>query len=92
MTTIPLPAGYHNSHELKLKEHLILHDVVSHWNSTYNMMNFTLKYRMEIDRVTGDKSLKLRRYELDNEDWVIIEHLVSMLEVCGLMSRMGFLI
>jgi hypothetical protein len=49
------------------------------------MMNFALKYRMAIDRVTGDKSLKLRRYELDNEDWVIIEDLVSVLEVCGLI-------
>ena len=49
------------------------------------MMNFALKYRTAIDRVTSDKSLKLRRYELDNEDWVIIEGLVSVLEVCGLI-------
>ena len=40
---------------------------MTHWNSTYI---FALKYRTAIDRVTGDKSLKLRRYELDNEDWV----------------------
>ena len=49
------------------------------------MMNFALKYRTVINRVTGDKSLKLRRYELDNEDWVIIEDLVSVLEVCCLV-------
>ena len=58
---------------------------MTRWNSTYNMMNFALKYRTAIDRVTGDKSLKLRRYEFDNEDWVIIEDLVSVLEVCGLI-------
>ena len=40
---------------------------------------------MAIDRVTGDKGLKLRRYELDNEDWVIIEDLVSVLEVYSLI-------
>ena len=49
------------------------------------MMSFVLKYRMEINRVMGDKSLKLRRYELDNEDWAIIKDLVSVLKVCSLI-------
>ena len=49
------------------------------------MINFALKYRMAIDRVTGDKSLKLRRYELDSEDWIIIEDPVNVLKVCSLV-------
>jgi hypothetical protein len=56
------------------------------------MMDFALKYRTAIDRVTGDKSMKLRRYELDNEDWVIIEDLVSLLEVCGLIRLLHTLL
>jgi hypothetical protein len=45
------------------------------------MMHFVLKYRKAIDKVTADKALKLRKYELDNDDWIIVEDLVSVLEV-----------
>ena len=51
------------------------------WNSTHDMMVFALEYRKPIDSITVDKSLKLRRYELDNEGWDIIEQLVSVLQV-----------
>ena len=69
-------------HELQLKERLIPRDVVTRWNSTYNMLKFALAYRVVIDHITADKCLKLRRYELDNDDWAIVEDLVSVLEVC----------
>ena len=45
------------------------------------MMHFVLTYRQAIDQITADKGLKLRRYELDGDDWAIIENLVSVLEV-----------
>jgi len=45
------------------------------------MMQFALKYRRPIDGLTADKELKLRKYELDNEDWRIIGDLVAVLEV-----------
>jgi hypothetical protein len=45
-------------------------------------MRFVLTYRAAINKITADKSLKLRKYELDNGDWVIIEDLVCVLEVC----------
>ena len=43
------------------------------------MMHFVLTYRQAVDQITADKALKLRRYELDNDDWVIVEDLVSVL-------------
>ena len=46
------------------------------------MLKFALMYRLAIDKITADKGLKLRRYELDNDNWVIIEDLVNVLEVC----------
>jgi hypothetical protein len=64
-----------------LKPNLIPRDVVTRWNSTYNMLSFALKYRKAIDGITAEKVLKLRKYELDCEDWEIIEDLVSVLEV-----------
>ena len=51
------------------------------WNSTYDMMRFVLTYWQAVDQITADKALKLRRYELDNDDWAIVEDLVSILEV-----------
>ena len=45
------------------------------------MMQFVLKYRGPIDAITANKELKLRKYELDNEDWQIVEDLVVVLQV-----------
>jgi hypothetical protein len=82
LTTIALPAWHRVCDKLDLKERLIPCDVVMRWNSTYDMLDFVLAYRVVIDKITADKGLKLRRYELDNDNWVIIEDLVSVLEVC----------
>jgi hypothetical protein len=50
------------------------------------MMQFVLKYRTPIDTITANKELKLRKYELDNDDWRIIGDLVVVLEVSLLLS------
>jgi hypothetical protein len=50
------------------------------------MMVFALKYRKLIDSITADKSLKLRKYKLDNEGWGVIKQLVSVLQVSSLAS------
>lgn len=46
------------------------------------MMSFALKYREPIDAITADKALKMRRYELDDDEWKVIKDLVDILEVC----------
>jgi hypothetical protein len=45
------------------------------------MLRFVIKYRKPIDSVAANKALKLRKYEMDNEDWTIIDDLVVILEV-----------
>jgi hypothetical protein len=62
-----------------MKVKLIPRDVVTRWNSTYDMMVFALEYRAPIDSITANKSLKLRKHELDNDDWQVIEDLVHVL-------------
>jgi hypothetical protein len=47
------------------------------------MLNFVLSYRPVIDTVTADKALKLRKFELDDDEWKIVADLVSILHVCG---------
>lgn len=49
------------------------------------MMAFALKYRQPVDAITADKTLKLRKYELDSEDWSIVVDLVAVLEVCNIL-------
>jgi hypothetical protein len=44
------------------------------------MLRFVLTYRKAIDQVTTDKDLKLRKYELHNNGWVIVGDLISVLE------------
>jgi hypothetical protein len=82
-TTIALPAWRRCCEKNNLKTKLIPRDVVTRWNSTHDMMKFALQYRKAIDAITADKSLKLRKFELDDDDWVIVEDLVSILEVCA---------
>jgi hypothetical protein len=46
------------------------------------MMVFALKYCKPIDTITADKTLKkLRKFELDDEEWGIISELVTVLHV-----------
>jgi len=65
----------------KLVPNLIPRDVATRWNSTYDMLSFVLRYRQAIDTVTADKGLKLRKFELDDDEWKIVSDLVSVLEV-----------
>ena len=46
----------------------------------YYMLIFTLKYHKAINGITGDKELKLCKYELDNKDWNIVEDLATVLK------------
>src|ERR1700722_11359874 len=80
-TTIALHAWRHTCSELNLKKRLIPRDIVTRWNSPYDMLHFVPAYWKAIDQITADKALKLRRYELDSDDWIIIKDLVSILEV-----------
>ena len=45
------------------------------------MLVFALDYRLVIDNITANKALKLRRYELDEGDWVIVKDLLKVLKV-----------
>ncbi|EPQ50069.1 hypothetical protein GLOTRDRAFT_134286 [Gloeophyllum trabeum ATCC 11539] len=65
-------------------------DVTTRWNSMYDMAKFVLRYRKPIDDITGGKSLKLRQYELDDDDWAIIDDLsFSDLQKCDALLFSG---
>ena len=82
-TTIALPAWRRYCKEFGLKSRILSRDVVTRWNSTYYMLSFAIKYRAAIDAMTADKSLKLRKFKLETEEWAIAKDLVSVLLVCA---------
>jgi len=56
-------------------------DVTTRWNSTYDMLVFAVKYREALESITGNQKMKLRQYELMEEDWHIVGKLHDMLKV-----------
>jgi hypothetical protein len=78
-TTIALLAWHCYCKELKLKMCILSHNVITRWNSTYYMLHFTIKYRVAIDAMTADKTLKLQKFKLEMKEWAIAKELVAVL-------------
>lgn len=55
-------------------------DVATRWHSTYDMLVFALKYRKAIDEISHDR--QMRKYELLEEEWELIQQLCDVLRVC----------
>lgn len=56
-------------------------DVTTRWNSTYDMLKFALEFRTALDTIAGERDMKLRKYELNDAEWVIARQLGDLLEV-----------
>jgi hypothetical protein len=68
LTTLVLPAWKRTCLTYKLPEQLILRYVSTRWNSTFDILLFAVKYRGAVDAITAEKSLKLRKFELDEQE------------------------
>jgi hypothetical protein len=60
---------------------IMLHDVSTRWNSTFNMLDFALQYRWDIDAMTDQRKLGLGAFELVDNDWMLVEQLCDTLKV-----------
>ena len=61
-------------------------DVLTWWNSTFDMLNFALEYRVPIDKITSNHELNLRKYELQDDEWAVAQNLCDTLKV-GILSH-----
>lgn len=77
-----LPAWKKLLAALRLAVRTMPRDVATRWNSTFGMLEFALTYREAIDKLTDDRTLKLRALELAKEEWQLVEQLRDVLKVC----------
>ena len=80
-TTKALPAWCKACTAHKLPVHLIPWDMKICWNSTYDIVKMAYKFCLTIDNIAANKSLKLCKYELDDDDWKVIGDLLQVLKV-----------
>src|SRR5277367_4291294 len=80
-TTIMLPQWFAILNDLKLAKRMIPRDVATRWNSTFDMLDFAVEHIAAINTITGDCDMKLRQYELSEDEWNIARQLRDVLKV-----------
>ena len=80
-TTIILPQWFTILQDLELDERMMPRDVSTQWNLTFDMLNFAVEHIAAINTITSDRDMKLRKYELSEDDWDIARQLRDVLKV-----------
>ena len=47
----------------------------------YDMLKFCNEYRAPIDVITANKSVGLRKYKMEDDEWTIVTDLIHVLKV-----------
>ena len=82
LLTIILPQWYEVLEELGLNACMMAWDVSMQWNSTFDMLRFAIEYRLAIDTITEECSMKLCDYKLGKDEWKVAKELCQALKVC----------
>ena len=61
-------------------------DIATRWNSTFDLLEFALKHCKAVDLLTQQCELGLRKFELCDNEWVIVEQLHSVLKLSNMLS------
>jgi hypothetical protein len=80
-TTIILPKWYAILKDINLGARIMPRDVTTRWNSTFDMLDFAIEYCGALNIITSDRDMKLRQFELSEEDWKTAVHLRDVLKV-----------
>ncbi|KAG2120469.1 uncharacterized protein F5147DRAFT_563274, partial [Suillus discolor] len=75
-----LPAWHGILEALKMKVTTLPQDVSTHWNSTFDMVEYALRHQEAIDAVNQRRDLGLQQLELTDQEWVIAEQLQDILK------------
>ena len=61
---------------------MMLCDVSTCWNSTYDMLEFALDYHSALNMMTADQDMKLCQFKLSKKEWAMASELCKALQVC----------
>ena len=81
-TTIILPQWFAVLQDLELAERMIPRDNTTRWNSTFDMLDFAIKHIAAVNAITSNRDMKLRQYELSEDEWDVARQLRDVLKVC----------
>ena len=85
---ILLPAWKACIKDLDLAVKIILHDISTRWNSTYDTLSFAVEYQEAIKSLSGDRKNDLRDFKLNEDEWAIAVELHNMLKVSNVGTLM----
>ncbi|KAG0701873.1 hypothetical protein DFH29DRAFT_760631, partial [Suillus ampliporus] len=80
-TTLLLPAWHKILIDLHMSVTNMPRDVSTRWNLTFDMLEYALVHREAIDTVTQRRELGLRKFELGDHEWEIVEQLRDILKL-----------
>jgi hypothetical protein len=64
-----------------LSKRIMPRDVATHWNYTYEMLNFAYIYRDAYNELCANHDMKMRKYEVEDREWEIVKQLADILKV-----------
>jgi hypothetical protein len=74
---------------LKMDEKLMPRDVRTRWNSTYMMLDFAIRHREALDRLSGTRENGLRELELSVREWKLAIQLRDVLKASLVTSTLA---
>ena len=81
MTMIMLPAWKAILQELEMAVTFMPRDIRTRWNLTFNMLKYALNHRKVINEVTQCHDLGLRKLEISDHEWELMDQLHDVLKV-----------
>jgi hypothetical protein len=65
-----------------LSKRMMPRDVTTRWNYTYEMLSFAYSYCDAYNELTGNRDMKMQKYEIEDAEWEIVKQLADVLKVC----------
>ena len=62
-------------------------NVATRWNLTFNLLEYVLNHQKAVNTITQWQDLGLRKYELGNHEWRLVEQLCNVLKVSPVAAR-----
>ncbi|KIM61406.1 hypothetical protein SCLCIDRAFT_122086, partial [Scleroderma citrinum Foug A] len=80
-STLLLPTWVATLKDLGMPVKMIPWDVLTHWNSMFDLANFVCEYEMAIESITDKTKLKVTDLALDAHEWALLRQLWDVLKI-----------